>query len=190
MKKIVIFASGTGSNFETIAHNASSGVLPCEVSLLVSDKPSCKAITKAKSLDINIFSFNPKDYKYKKDYEEEIVLQLQSINPDLIVLAGYMRLIGPTLLKQYEGKIVNIHPSLLPKYKGKDAVGQALSDNADETGVTVHYVDNGMDTGQIIDQVACPIFKVDTRDTLEQRIHAIEHKLYTNVIKKLLEVEI
>ena len=98
-----------------------------------------------------------------------------------------MRLIGPTLLSRYEGKIINIHPSLLPLYKGKDAIGQALEDNATKTGVTVHYVDSGMDTGAIIEQIECPIEPNEQRESLEKKVHAIEHKLYAKVIKKLLE---
>jgi phosphoribosylglycinamide formyltransferase-1 len=98
-----------------------------------------------------------------------------------------MRLIGETLLQDYKNRIINIHPSLLPLYKGKDAIGQALLDNATVTGVTVHYVDEGMDTGRIIEQEQIIIKENESRDSLEQRIHMVEHKLYPRVIKKVLE---
>lgn len=187
MKKIAIFASGTGSNFIAIHNSIQSGYLKCKLALLISDRPKSKAIEQAKNLGIKHFSFSPKHYENKEAFETEIVELLQNHDIDLIALAGYMRLIGPTLLSNYEGKIINIHPSLLPLYKGKDAIGQALLDNATKTGVTVHYVDSGMDTGGIIKQVECPIEPNEQRETLEIRIHAIEHKLYSQVIKKLLE---
>jgi len=187
MKNIAIFASGTGSNFIAIYNAIQNGYLNCNLELLISDKPKSKAIEKAKTLGINHFSFSPKQYSNKEAYETEIVELLQSHHIDLIVLAGYMRLIGSTILSNYEGKIINIHPSLLPLYKGKDAVGQALLDKATKTGVTVHYVDSGMDTGSIIKQVECPIQPNEQRETLEPKIHAIEHKIYSQVIKKLLE---
>ena len=187
MKKIAIFASGTGSNFLAIHDAIKSGYLNCDLELVISDRPKSKAIENAKNRNLNHFAFSPKKYESKKAFETEIVSLLEEHGIDLIVLAGYMRLIGPTILDRYEGRIINIHPSLLPLYKGIDAVGQALADNATKTGVTVHYVDSGMDTGSIIEQVECPILPGEERESLEAKIHAIEHKLYSKVIKKLLE---
>ena len=187
MKKIAIFASGTGSNFLAIHDAIKSGYLNCDLELVVSDRPKSKAIENAKIRNLNYFAFWPKKYEDKQAFETEIVSLLKKHKVDLIVLAGYMRLIGPTILAEYEGRIINIHPSLLPLYKGKDAVGQALEDNATKTGVTVHYVDSGMDTGNIIEQVECPILPGEQRESLEEKIHAIEHQLYSKVIKKLLE---
>lgn len=187
MKKIAIFASGTGSNFLAIHEKIKEKYLQCELAILVSDRPKSKAVKNANLRNIDTFSFTPKAYPNKDAFEKEIVHILKTHEVDLIVLAGYMRLIGPTLLKHYEGRIINIHPSLLPLYKGKDAVGQALSASAVQTGVTVHYVDSGMDTGTVIAQESCPIYDQDTRETLETRIHKIEHQLYPKVIKQLLE---
>lgn len=104
-----------------------------------------------------------------------------------IFLAGYMRLIGSTLLHAYEGKIINIHPSLLPKFPGLDAIGQALENKASVTGVTIHYVDEGMDTGPIIAQESLPIYSNESRDSLTERIQTIEHQLYPEVIKQLIK---
>ena len=187
MKNIAIFASGTGSNFLAIEKAIKNKELEAHISLFVTDRPKCKALASAKDLNINTFAFSPKSYTSKKDFELEIVKKLKENNVELIILAGYMRLIGETLLKEYPNRILNIHPSYLPNYKGKDAIGQALEDNATSTGVTVHYVDEGMDTGTIIEQVEVPINKNEGRAPLEERVHKIEHQLYPRVIKKVLE---
>lgn len=187
MKRLAIFASGTGSNFLAIHDAIQNKELDAEIALVVSDRPKSKAIENAVKRNLNTFAFYPKKYETKKDYELLVLEQLQNKEVDLVVLAGYMRLIGPTILEQYEGRIINIHPSLLPLYKGKDAIGQALKANATVTGVTVHYVDSGMDTGSIIERVSLPIRPGEERESLEKRVHEIEHKLYKKVIKKLLE---
>ncbi len=182
--KAAVFASGTGSNFEAIMN---AGDLPCDIVLLVCDKKDAVVINKAKALGVSIFIFNPKQYKQKADYEAEIVEVLRKQQVEWIFLAGYMRLAGATLLDAYEGKIINIHPSLLPAFSGKDAIGQALKAGAEKTGVTLHFIDEGMDTGPIIAQEAVPIQKDDTKETLQKRIQEVEHRLYPKVIKQLLE---
>lgn len=187
MKHLAIFASGTGSNFDAIADAIDQGELRATISLLVCDRPNAMVIQKAKERGITTFCFRPKDYQSKSDYEKLIVEKLEFYQTDLVVLAGYMRLIGTELLSAYEGKIINIHPSLLPNFKGKDAVGQAIASKATETGVTVHYVDSGMDTGKVIEQVALDISNMNGRDEIETEIHKIEHRLYKKVIKQLLE---
>jgi len=106
-----------------------------------------------------------------------------------IVLAGYMRLVGPTLLEPFRGRILNVHPSLLPEFRGKDAIGQALHAGVSTTGVTIHYVDEGMDTGLAIAQARIPIADDDTLDTLSKRIHAIEHALYPAVALGLIRAD-
>jgi phosphoribosylglycinamide formyltransferase-1 len=187
MKKLAVFASGTGSNFVAIHDAILQKELDAEISIVVSDRPKSKVLKHAKDRQIDTFSFTAKDYQNKEDFEHQILKVLIDKEVDLIVLAGYMRLIGPTLLNKYEKRILNIHPSLLPLYKGKDAVGQALFEGATQTGVTVHYVDSGMDTGQIIEQQSLVIFPNENRESLETRIHHIEHKLYKEVIKKVLK---
>jgi phosphoribosylglycinamide formyltransferase-1 len=184
--KTAIFASGTGSNFEAIADAKD---LPCETVILVCDKEQAPVIEKAKKRGIHSFIFTPADYKDKASYEKDILAVLQEKEVEWIFLAGYMRLIGDTLLKTYDRKIINIHPSLLPNFPGKDAIGQALRAGADETGVTVHFVDEGMDTGPIIDQEKLPIFKHDTMETLKKRIQEVEHRLYPKTIKKIIKSE-
>lgn len=186
MKKVkaAVFASGTGSNFEAIMKDAD---LPCEIALLVCDKPNAAVIEKAKALGVETFIFDAKSYKRKEDYEAEIVKELQKQDIQWIFLAGYMRLISNVLLQAFEGKMMNIHPSLLPAFPGLDAIGQAFEAGVRETGVTVHFIDAGMDTGPIIAQETVPVLKEDTKETLQKRIQKVEHRLYPKVIKQLLQ---
>lgn len=182
--KAAVFASGTGSNFEAIMNTKD---LPCDIVYLVCDKENAAVIEKAQALGVAVFVFSPKQYNQKADYEAEIVEVLRKHDVEWIFLAGYMRLAGATLLEAYEGKIINIHPSLLPAFPGIDAIGQAFNAGVEETGVTVHFIDEGMDTGPIIEQEAVPIRQDDTKETLQKRIQEVEHRLYPKVIKKLLE---
>lgn len=184
MKKIVVFASGSGSNFETIVkklHNKE-----CEVALLICDRPGAYCLERAKTLGIKTLQLTLKDFPTKVAYELEIMKHLQKINPALIVLAGYMKLVGETLLDEYEGKIINIHPSLLPAFPGADGIKDAIQYGVKVMGVTVHYVDAGMDTGKIIDQESFRRGDDETAEASKEKIHAIEHELYPKVIKKLL----
>ena len=185
MKKIVVFASGSGSNFQTIVDKLHQKT--CEVALLVCDKPGAYCLERAKNLNIPTFTFNPKEYATKADFEKEICEQLDPIKPSLIVLAGYMRIIGDTLLEAYEGKIINIHPALLPAFPGRDGIGDALNYGVKVMGVTVHYVDAGIDTGNIVDQACFKRTGNETREEVETRIHALEHELYPQVITQLLQ---
>lgn len=185
-KKIAVFASGSGSNFQAIADAIQAGRLEAEITLLVCDKPGAFVIERAKKAGIPSFVFQAKEYASKGAFEQEIVSKLRSHGVEFVVLAGYMRLIGPTLLNEYEGRIVNIHPSLLPEFPGKDAIGQAIKANAKETGVTVHFVDEGMDTGPIIAQERIIVQESETAESLQERIHAIEHLLYPTVLQILL----
>ncbi|MGG5252441.1 phosphoribosylglycinamide formyltransferase [Neobacillus sp. SM06] len=185
-KKLAVFASGNGSNFQAIVDAVYSGELDAELSLLVCDKPGAYAIERANNAGIPRFVFEAKAYASKEAFEKEMIAHLKSADVDFIVLAGYMRLIGSTLLNEYEGRIVNIHPSLLPAFPGKDAIGQALTAGVSETGVTVHFVDEGMDTGPIIAQKRVDIEENETLESLQAKIHAVEHRLYPAVLQKLL----
>ncbi|WP_041749222.1 phosphoribosylglycinamide formyltransferase [Brevibacillus brevis] len=188
VRKLAIFASGSGSNFEAIVQAVQDGKLAgVEVALLVCDKPGAKVLERAERLGIDAFVFQPKEYADKASFEQEIVAQLQKREISLVVLAGYMRLVGDTLLSSYEGKIINLHPSLLPAFPGKDAVGQALAYGVKITGVTVHLVDAGLDTGPIIAQIPVAVQEADTAETLAARIHAVEHELLVKVIGYLAE---
>lgn len=182
--KIAIFASGSGSNFQALQESIERGELHAEVKVVVTDKPGAYVVTRANNFGIPVLEISPKSFASKADYEQAIISELQKLGIEWIVLAGYMRLVGSVLLEAYPSRIVNIHPSLLPSFPGKDAIGQAIAHGVKVTGVTVHYVDEGMDTGPIIAQVAVPVIDGD-REATETAIHAAEHTLYTNALQQL-----
>lgn len=186
--RIAVFASGSGSNFAAIVEAVKEGRLKnIEVALLVCDRPGALAIKRAEQESIPVFSFQPKEYTEKTAYEQSILEKLQEMQVELVVLAGYMRLIGPTLLTAYSGRMINLHPSLLPAFTGKDAIGQALDYGVKLTGITVHFVDAGMDTGPIIAQRTVNIEKGETKETLSQKIQKQEHQLLPEVIGWIAE---
>jgi phosphoribosylglycinamide formyltransferase 1 len=187
MIKIAIFASGNGSNFQSIIEAVKSDRLDATVEILVCDKSDAFVIERAKREKIETYTFNPKEFNSKADFEREIVLELKKKKVQVLVLAGYMRLIGPTLLQEFEDRIINIHPSLLPSFPGKNAIGQAIAAGAPSTGVTIHYVDEGMDTGLIIAQEALMITDDDTEETLAKKIHKIEHRFYPETLQTVFE---
>jgi phosphoribosylglycinamide formyltransferase 1 len=183
---IAVFASGNGSNFQRIVECSREENWPIPVSALICDRPEAKVLERAKRLGIPAYCLIPKTFPSKERYEEEIKAILQSHQVDWIVLAGYMRLIGPTLLTPYQGRIVNIHPSLLPAFPGKDAIRRAFFHPVKVSGVTVHFVDEGLDTGPIIAQEPVKIEETDTLDTFTEKIHQVEHELYPRVIYQLI----
>ncbi|MDP5277088.1 phosphoribosylglycinamide formyltransferase [Chengkuizengella axinellae] len=185
--RIAVFASGSGSNFQAIIDHIQEKKLDLSIELLVCDKPGAKVIERAEIANIPVFAFRPKEYVSREAYEQEIVKELQKKQIDLIVLAGYMRLVTDTLVKPYYGKMINIHPSLLPSFPGLDAIGQAYEYGVKVTGVTVHFVDNGMDTGPIINQESVIIEESDTLEQLENNIHKVEHRIYSEVIDWIAE---
>jgi formyltetrahydrofolate-dependent phosphoribosylglycinamide formyltransferase len=186
MKKIAIFATGSGSNFQAIIDAIESGSLDAKVCLLVCDKPGAFVLERAAKHHIPTFVFSAKNYPNKIAYELAILAELKQREVEFLVLAGYMRLIGATLLHEFEGRIVNIHPSLLPQFPGLDAIGQALAAGVKVTGGTIHYVDAGMDTGPIIEQQEVEVVQDETLETLQAKIHAVEHKLYPAVLQRVL----
>jgi len=184
---IAVFASGSGSNFERIAAAAAGGAASYEVALLVCDKPNAQAIARAERLGVPVFAARPKDYASREAYEADVVAKLREFGVDFVVLAGYMRLITDTLLSAYDNRILNVHPSLLPAFPGLHAVEQAIEYGAKAAGVTVHFVDGGMDSGPIIAQEAIPVRDDDTAETLYPRIQEIEHRLYPAVVSAFAE---
>ncbi|TWT24065.1 phosphoribosylglycinamide formyltransferase [Planomicrobium sp. CPCC 101110] len=182
--KIAVFASGNGSNFQAIADAIQTGKLNAELALVVTDRPEAFVVERARRLGIESFSFVPAQFDSKGLYEEMLKEKLVEYGVEWIVLAGYMRLIGPVLLEAYDNRIVNIHPSLLPAFPGKDAIGQTIASGAEMAGVTVHFVDAGMDTGSIISQKSFPIEGRD-RAAVEAEIHKLEHELYPATLQEL-----
>jgi phosphoribosylglycinamide formyltransferase 1 len=189
MINIAVFASGNGSNFQAILEASHSSLLNAKVTLLVCDRPGAFVIERARQAGVETFVFSPREFSSKEEYEAILAKKLADSQIEWIALAGYMRLIGPVLLSSYEGQIINIHPSLLPQYQGKDAVGQALADGASKTGVTVHFVDEGMDTGPIIEQIEVPIAVDETPESLQAKIQKVEHRLYPMVLQKLVTTQ-
>lgn len=187
MKRIAIFASGSGSNFEALVQACEKKEINAAVVLMVCDKKKAYVCERAKNHNIDSFVFSAKNYASKEEYEAEIVKKLDEYKIDLVCLAGYMKLCGNVLLNAYEGKIINIHPALLPSFKGAHGILDAYNYGVKVFGVTVHYVDSGMDSGKIIDQMSFHVEDNDTLETIESKIHAIEHVLYPSVVKRLVE---
>ena len=186
--KIAVFASGYGSKFEARANAALVGEIPAEVALLVCDKAEARAIEVARDKGVPSFVFSAKDYASKADYEREIVERCREAGVELICLAGYMRIVGEELLSAYEGRIINIHPSLLPSFKGARAIEQAMEYGVKIFGASIHYVDASLDGGRIIAQRAVE-YDGNSIEEVTAKIHAIEHELYIQTIKKLLNTK-
>ena len=186
MGKLAIFASGSGSNFEAIAEACVEGRIPAQVALLVSDRPGAYVLERAKKYGTETFVFNPKDYPSKAAYEKEIADRMDAKGIDLVCLAGYMRIVSPELLGRYGGRIINIHPSLLPAFKGAHAIRDAFESSARVYGVTIHMVDDTLDGGDIIAQRALHYQGRDIAE-LEEQVHALEHELYVDTINELLK---
>lgn len=185
--KIAVFASGNGSNFEAIAKSINQGEIEGAIVLVFSDRTDAYVLERAKSLQIPVRSFSPKQFTNKVEYEKEILKELKAKEVELLVLAGYMRLIGPTLLNAYPNRILNIHPALLPEFPGLHGIRDAFEAGVKQTGVTVHYVDNGVDTGPILAQKRVNIEENETLASLELKIHQAEHQLYPEVIQDVIQ---
>lgn len=186
-RKIVVLASGRGSNFQAILDACSGGSIPGRVSLLISDVPGVLALERAQRAGVPARILDYRLFPNKKEYERELIAILKEENPQLICLAGYMRIVGKDLVTRYHDRLLNIHPSLLPAFPGLDAQFQALEYGVKISGCTVHFVDEGMDTGPIILQASCPVEDSDTLDTLSQKILRLEHELYPRAIRLVLE---
>ena len=187
MKKLAVFASGSGSNFEAIQQAIlNDEIKDAEIVLMVCDKPNAYVIERAKNHNTNTFVFSAKKYSSKNEYETEIVNLLNELNVDLVCLAGYMKIVGEVLLKSYEGRIINIHPALLPSFKGAHGILDAFNYGVKVYGVTIHYVNSGIDEGKIISQKAFEYYGNDILE-LETMIHKVEHELYPRTINELLK---
>lgn len=186
MKRLAVFASGNGSNFEAIVQGCVSGGLDAQVALLVCDKQSAYVVERAGNYGIETFIFDPKEYAAKSDFEMQICELLNEREIDLVCLAGYMRIVGKTLLSEYGGKIINIHPSILPDFKGTHAIERSFESGKGVYGVTTHYVDDTLDGGEIIVQEIV-VYNGGRVEKLEELIHSVEHKVYVETIKKIIE---
>ena len=187
-----MLGSGKGSNFVAIAEACATGKIPAEVSVVLSDVETAGILAYARDRKVPAQFVPPGKFRTKLDEESERVFvgALQAAQVDLIVLAGFMRVLKGDFLRAFEGRIVNIHPSLLPSFPGLAAWKQALDHGVKLTGCTVHFVDAGVDSGAIVGQQAVPVLDTDTVETLQQRIHAAEHELYPKCIAAIARGEI
>ncbi|CAM4423525.1 phosphoribosylglycinamide formyltransferase-1 [Paenibacillus endophyticus] len=185
--RIAVFASGQGSNFQAIIDAVQNGKLDVTIELLVCDKPAAPVVERARKASVDTFLFAPKEYPSREAYEAEIIAELERRGVELIVLAGYMRIITSVLVEPFYGRMINIHPALLPAFPGVNAIQQALAYGVKLTGVTVHYVDGGMDSGPIIAQRVVEVADEDTEDSLAVRIHAAEQALLPGVIQRIAQ---
>ena len=186
-KGLGILISGRGSNMEAIIQAALSKQIDATVNVVISNKNNALGIDSAKSYGIKTFILEKKDYSSKKDYEEEISRILKDHSVDLVCLAGYMTLVGETLLASFNNKIINIHPSLLPAFKGLNAQKQALDYGVSYAGCSVHYVDQSMDGGALIMQDIVEVLDTDTEESLSKKILKKEHLLYPKAINLVLK---
>lgn len=185
--KLAVFASGTGTNFQALNDAILQRNLNAEIVRLIVDKSTAGALNLAKLFGIPATAIKYSNYETKIEAEQVIINQLKTDQVDGILLAGYMRILTPKLIDAYSGKIINLHPAMLPKFPGRHSILDAFEAGVSEAGVTVHFVDNGIDTGEIIAQEAVPILVNDTIDLLETRIHNVEHVLYPNTLAKLID---
>ena len=186
MKNIGILLSGRGSNFEAIARNAASGKIPAQIALVISNPDQAPGLETARSMGLNTLCI-PSKGKEREAYDQEVVAALKDAQVDLVCLAGFMRMLSPVFIRAFPGRILNIHPALLPAFPGVDAQQQALDYGVKFTGCTVHIVDEGMDTGPIVLQAVVPVLGDDTVETLSTRILKEEHRIYSEAICLMLE---
>ncbi len=184
---MAILLSGRGSNFEAIYHSSLEKGANFEIAVVISDKKKAPGLERAGEFDLNAFFVSPKKLKPKEVYEKKIIGILKEHQVELVCLAGYMRIVGEELLNAYNGRIINIHPSLLPSFPGLHAQQQAFDHGVKVSGCTVHFIDSGVDTGPIIIQKAVKVKENDTEETLGQRILKEEHKIYSQAITLFFE---
>ncbi len=187
LKTISFLASGRGSNFEAVAEEIQKGSIKAKAGILITDKSDALCLSKADKLGIDSLFIDPKKYSTKQEHEEEIIRHLENYGTDLVVACGYMRLLSPFFINRYKNRIINIHPSLLPAFPGKNGQKQAIDYGVKITGCTTHFIDEGTDTGPIIMQSAVPVFANDTVETLSSRILIEEHKILAQSVHLFCE---
>ena len=178
--RIAVLASGTGTNLQAILDRLHGGEV--EVVGVGSDKPGARALERARAAGVPTAAFPGEDFADREDRDAAIAGWIEGLDADLVALAGYMQLLAPSFVARFPNRIVNVHPALLPSFPGLDAIGQALAAEVETTGVTVHFVDEGVDTGPVIVQREVPIPPGCGREELERAIHAVEHEIYPEAI--------
>ncbi len=187
MLKLGVLASGSGTNLQAIIDASEKGEISAKVVVVISDNKNAYALIRAKKHHIPAILVDRRKFSSQSDYEKEILSYLKKHKVDLVILAGYMRIAGKTIIQKYRNKIMNIHPALLPSFVGLSAWKQAIDYGVKVSGVTVHLVDEGMDTGPIILQEAVPVNFDDTPEILHHRLQQKEHQIYPRAIQLFAE---
>lgn len=182
MQKFAVFISGQGTNLQAMIDSVAKGEIKADLALVISSTDKAFGLKRAEKAGIKTLVFSPDNYTNKQSVDRDIVIALKEHQIDFIVLAGYMRLLTPYFVKEYPNKIINIHPSLLPSFKGAHGIKDAFTYGVKQTGVTVHFVNEKMDNGPIILQDTVKINEEDTLETLEAKIHRVEHRIYPQAV--------
>ena len=186
--RIGVMASGNGSNFEALAHAVDAGTLMAEISMLVVNNPGCGAQQRAQRLGVPCTVLDHRVLKERERLDRTLVDCFRSAAAEVVVMAGWMRIVTPVLINGYSGRLVNIHPSLLPSFKGLDGIGQALAAGVKITGCSVHLVTAELDGGPILAQAAVPVWEGDDHASLSERVHQAEHRLLPEAISAMIPV--
>ena len=190
MKNIVVLISGSGSNLQAIINNCNTKYINAEITCVISNNPDAYGLERAASANINSIVINNKDYKSRSCFDSELIKVLDDLNPDLIVLAGFMRILTEKLTNRFIGKIINIHPSLLPKYPGLNTHQQVVSNKDIIHGVSIHYVSSKLDGGPLIAQGEIKTKLYENINLLIERIHKIEYLIYPEIIKYICDDQV
>lgn len=183
MNRTAVFVSGAGTNMENLVKETQEGRIPCEIVLVICDKPGAAAIEKAERLGVTVRLVDRKMFTAKHEFEQEILWYLAENRIEWILLAGFMRILSPEFVGRYIGRIINIHPSLLPEFPGAHGIRDAFDAKVKETGVTVHFVDASVDTGPVILKRKVPVFAGDSLETLAARVHAVEYEIFPEALR-------
>ncbi|KZN30779.1 phosphoribosylglycinamide formyltransferase [Pseudoalteromonas luteoviolacea] len=181
--RIVVLISGSGSNLQAIIDHCQSGDIQGDIVSVISNKADAFGLTRAERANIPTQVLSHKEFDSREAYDEQLAKIIDSCNPDLVVLAGFMRILTPSLVQKFKGKMLNIHPSLLPKYQGLNTHQRAIDANDEYHGASVHFVTEELDGGPVVVQAKVPILPNDTADVLAQRVHKQEHVIYPLVVK-------
>ncbi len=185
--RLGVLISGMGTNLQSIIDASKNGMIDAEISIVISDKRNAYGLVRAKENDVPTLFLSPKDYKNRDKFDEKVVEELNAYKVDLVLLAGFMRIVTSALIEPFRNRIMNIHPALLPSFPGLDAQKQALDYGVKFSGCTVHFVEEGMDEGPIIIQAVVPVMDNDTVDSLSERILKYEHKIYPIAVQLFAE---
>ncbi|MGQ9476506.1 MAG: phosphoribosylglycinamide formyltransferase [Actinomycetota bacterium] len=185
--RLGVLISGSGTNLENIAKKIEGGEIPARIAVVISDRGDAYGLVRARNHGLRAVHVDPGSFPDRVSYDRELIRILRENEVDLVVLAGYMRLVSPEFVEAFRNRIMNIHPALLPSFPGTSGVADALAYGVKVTGVTVHFVDEGLDTGPIILQEAVPVLPEDDVETLHQRIHEVEYRLYPEAIRLFCE---